>query len=68
MICKQCGERMYVRMTLPTGKDSIVRSYYCKKCMSTGDTHETMTSFQKGTNNDNNNEQSKANEQVAQIK
>ena len=56
MICKQCGERMYVRMTLPTGKDSIVRSYYCKKCMSTGDTHETM-SFTKGNNNANSNNQ-----------
>ena len=50
MICQKCGERMYVRSTLPTGPDSTVRSYYCKKCMSTADTHETRTHFQQGPN------------------
>lgn len=48
MKCKKCGERMYVRSTLPTGPDSTVRTYFCKKCFSTADTHETRTHFQNG--------------------
>lgn len=48
MICKKCGQRMYVRATVPTGPDSTVRTYFCKNCMSTADTHETRTSFSNG--------------------